>query len=81
MTSSSSDIIEDDLCLDYDGASFMAVLQVVASSNQMTKRRALEVFIDMAYSKSTFLTDCTKQKSWQVSAPSDGQSVYLFVFF
>ena len=45
----------------------MAVLQIITSADVVTRKKTCQDFLTMAYSKSSFLSDCTKQKAWQVS--------------
>nr|CAB3264213.1 neurobeachin-like protein 1 [Phallusia mammillata] len=51
--------------IDCDAAPFVAALHVMHRCDVMTKRKACQLFLTFAYSKASFIVDCTKQHAWQ----------------
>ncbi|XP_078489274.1 neurobeachin-like protein 1 [Ciona intestinalis] len=51
--------------IDCDSATFIAILHLLHESTAAVKKYACQRFLTLAYSKTSFLTDCAKQKDWQ----------------
>ena len=45
---------------------FIGLAGLLWSADLDTKKGLCHLFITLAYSKSSFLQDCTKEKAWQV---------------